>query len=280
MNYRSLLVHLDNTPVCETRTQIALQLARERDCHLVGLAPTGFVDAAPPGAPAAAAAEFSALAWDSLRDDAERAVQRFTDQCRAAGVTSFETVIDEASRGPSIVAHAHCSDLTLLSQADPASPQAKQEQDMVEQVVLFSPRPTLVLPRAGRQAPLGRRILLAWDDSREAARAAADALPLLCHASAVLVVQWNEPGNAVSQKTQPKLEAFQRWLMWHGVPAEVRVETTSTDVAGAIRARAVDEQADLIVMGAYGHSRWAERVMGGATRGLLHNMTTPVLMSH
>jgi nucleotide-binding universal stress UspA family protein len=280
MNYRSLLVHLDNTPVCETRTQIALQLARERDCHLVGLAPTGFVDATPPGAPAAAAAEFSALAWDTLRDDAEQAVRRFTDQCHAAGVNSFETVIDEAMRGPSIVAHAHCSDLTLMSQADPASPQAKQEQDMVEQVVLFSPRPTLVLPRTARLAPLGQRILLAWDDSREAARAAADALPLLCHASVVLVVQWNEPGNAISQKTQPKLEAFQRWLMWHGVPAEVRVETTATDVAGAIRARAMDEQVDLIVMGAYGHSRWAERVMGGATRGLLHSMTTPVLMSH
>lgn len=279
MNYRSLLVHLDNTPACESRTQLALQLARERDCHLVGLAPTGLVETAPAGAPSAAA-EYTALAWDSLRSDAEQAGQRFADQCRASGVTSFETVIDEAQRAASIVAHAHCSDLVVLSQADTSSAHAKSEQDMVEQVVLYSPRPTLVVPRAGRLAQLGRRILLAWDDSREAARAAADALPLLCHASAVVVVQWNEPGNAVSQKMQPKLEAFQRWLMWHGVPAEVRVETTTTDVASAIRARAVDEGADLIVMGAYGHSRWAERVMGGATRGLLHTMTTPVLMSH
>lgn len=279
MNYRSLLVHLDHSAACETRTQLALQLARERDCHLVGLAPTGLVEAAPPGAPTGAA-EYGALAWDALRDQAERARERFAERCRAAGVNSYETVIDEAQRGASIVAHAHCSDLVVLSQADTSGAQAKAAQEMVEQVVLYSPRPTLVVPHAGPVAHLGRRILLAWDDSREAARAAADALPLLCHASTVLVVQWNEPGNAVSQKMQPKLEAFQRWLMWHGVPAEVRVETTTTDVASAIRARAVDEGADLIVMGAYGHSRWAERVMGGATRGLLHSMTTPVLMSH
>lgn len=280
MNLRSLLVHLDASPASVSRTQLALQIARERDCHLVGLAPTGLIEAPPPGAPGASAEESMALARDSLRDQAEQAAARFGEQCRAAGVKSFETVVDEAQRCSSIVAHAHCSDLTVLSQADAAGAQHKQDQEMVEQVVLYSPRPTLVVPHAGRFAHVGRRILLAWDDSREAARAAADALPLLCHASVVQVVQWNEPGLAVSQKTQPRLEAFRRWLMWHGVPAEVHVETTGTDITHAIRARAIDERADLVVMGAYGHSRWAERVMGGATRGLLTSMTVPVLMSH
>ncbi|MBX3618846.1 MAG: universal stress protein [Rhizobacter sp.] len=280
MNLRSLLVHLDNSPACETRTQLALQLAHDRDCHLVGLAPTGLIEPPPAGAPAAAATEYTALAWDSLRDQAERASERFTEQCRSAGARSFEVVIDEAHRGASIVSHAHCSDLTVMSQTDPAGAHARQAQDMLEQVVLFSPRPTLVVPHAGRFAHVGRRILLAWDDSREAARAAADALPLLSHATLVQVVQWNEPAQAVSQKMQPRLEAFRRWLMWHGVPAEVSVETTSTDVASAIHTRALDERADLIVMGAYGHPRWAERVMGGATRGLLSTTTVPVLMSH
>ena len=68
--------------------------------------------------------------------------------------------------------------------------------------------------------------------------------------------------------------------MWQGVSADVRVETTGTGIAQAMLARAADLNTDLIVMGAYGHARWAERVLGGATRGLLASMTVPVLMSH
>ncbi len=280
MNYRSLLVYLDNSPACETRSRLAMQLALDRDGHLVGLAPTGLIET--PQAPSLekASTEFSALAWDTLRDQAEQATQRFRDQCQAGGVKSFEVVIDESQHCSSIIEHAHCSDLTLLSQPVPSDAGFRQAQDMVEQVVLYSPRPTLVVPHAGRFAHVGQRILVAWDDSREAARAVADALPPLCQAPHVEVVQWREPGFAPSQKTQPRLEAFHRWLMWHGVAAEMHVETTATDIASAIRSRTADTRADLIVMGAYGHSRWAERVMGGATRGLLASTTVPVLMSH
>ena len=78
----------------------------------------------------------------------------------------------------------------------------------------------------------------------------------------------------------PRLDALQHWLMWQGVSADVRIETTGVDIADAMLSRAADFGADLIVMGAYGHARWAERVLGGATRGLLASMTVPVLMSH
>lgn len=280
MNYRSLLVSLDNSPACTTRTEVALQLARDLGCHLVGLAPTGLIDL--PSAPEAAAAlvEYTALAWDTLRDQAEQATQAFRDACHAAGIKSFEVVIDEGERGASIVGHSHCSDLVVLSQANPGNAGYRREQQIVEEVVLYSPRPTLMVPHAGRFEHVGRNVLVAWDDSREAARAAADALPLLCHATNVQVVQWNEPGMAVSKTLGPRLEAFQSWLMWHGVSAEVHVETTSAAIGSAILSRAADMQADLLVMGAYGHSRWTEQVMGGATRGLLKAMTVPVLMSH
>ena len=280
MNYRSLLVYLDNSPACETRTRLAMQLARERDCHLVGLAPTGLIEMPSTQAAEAAMAESAGLAWDMLRDQAEKASQAFRDQCQAAGVKSFEVVIDESAQCSSVLEHAHCSDLTLVSQAVPGAPGFRREQEMVEEIVLYSPRPTLVVPHAGRFAHVGKRVLVAWDDSREAARAVADALPLLVQADHVEVVQWNEPGQAVSPKTQPRLEAFRRWLMWHGVAANVHVETTAIDIASAIRSRAADSRADLVVMGAYGHARWAERVMGGATRGLLASMTVPLLMSH
>ena len=282
MTYRSLLVLLDHTSACAARTRCAMRLAKELDCHLVGLAPTDLIDL--PAVPKAAASlnEYAALVWDALRAQAERAADAFRDACRAADVKSFEAVIDEASKGESLVRHARCADLTVLTQADPAAPTFSAARDLVESVILHSARPTLVLPHAGRfDNSIGSRVLVAWNDSREAARALSDALPMLHRARQVELATWNERGTRIEDKNlRPQLDALQRWLMWHGVSAQVRVEAGDAGIADAMLSHAADTNADLIVMGAYGHSRWAERVLGGATRGLLASMTVPVLMSH
>jgi len=280
MTYRSLLVLLDHTPACAARTARTLRLARQLDCHVVGLAPTDLVDL--PTAPKAAAslAEYAARVWDALRDQAERAADAFRDACHAAQVGSYEAIIDEANMTDSLVNHARCSDLTVLTQADPSAPNYGVSKDLVERVILHSARPTLVLPYAGRFDTIGSRVMVAWNDSRESARALSDALPLLQRASQVEVVTWVETGSSEDKALLAQLDALQRWLMWHGVSAEVRVEKPDTGIAEAMLSRAADLNADLIVMGAYGHARWAERVLGGATRGLLDTMTVPVLMSH
>ncbi|MEF7612594.1 universal stress protein [Aquincola sp. MAHUQ-54] len=279
MTYRSLLVLLDQDPRSDTRTQVAVQLARALDCHLAGLAPTGLLEV--PAMPEAGAfGDLAAMAWDALRQQARKAADRFGDACRLAGLKSFEAVVDEADKAASLVRHAHCSDLTILTQADPQSPGHRQVQEVVEQVVLHSARPTLLLPHVGTPGINGRRVLAAWDDSREAARALSDALPLLRRAEQVQVVGWNEERHEPDALLQSRLDAVQRWLAWQGVPAEVRVETTTIGVGDALLSRACDVGADLIVMGAYGHHRLAERILGGATLRLLGSMTVPVLMSH
>jgi len=279
VTYRSLLVLLDTDPLCTARTQVAMLLARQLDCHLVGVAPTGFVDLPPAIGGAAALAEYASLAWETLREQAELAAQAFREQCRAAGLKSFEAVVDQADRAPSLVRHAHCSDITLLTQADPGAPGHRAARAAVEEVVLYSARPTLVLPYAGHVDKLTGNVMVAWDDSRESARAVSDALPLLRLAKSVQVVAWNE-GTTADDTLPLQLDALHRWLMWQGVSADVHVETTAIAIAEAMLSRAADSSADLIVMGAYGHARWAERVLGGATRGLLASMTVPVLMSH
>jgi nucleotide-binding universal stress UspA family protein len=280
MSYRSLLVLLDQNPLCAERVQVAVRLARDLDCHLVGLAPTGLIDMPITVGAAASLDELAALAWDTMRDQAEQAVGRFRSVCHAAGVKSFEAVVDEDEFARSFVRHAHCSDLSLLTQADPGSADHRSVQDLVEQVVLNSARPTLVLPYAGHFETIGTTAMVAWDDSREAARALSDALPLLRKAKQVEVVAWNEAGAGADESLNPRLDALHRWLMWQGVACELHVETTQIDIAEAMLSRAADMSADLIVMGAYGHARWAERMLGGATRGLLASMTAPVLMSH
>jgi nucleotide-binding universal stress UspA family protein len=280
MTYRSLLVLLDHTPACAARTECAMRLAKQLDCHLVGLAPTDLIDL--PTAPKAAAslAEYAALVWDALRDQAERAADAFRDACHAAQLESHEAVIDEANKTDSLVRHARCSDLTVLTQADPAAPNHAVSKDLVESVILHSARPTLVLPYAGRFEKIGSRVLVAWNDSREAARALSDALPLLQRASRVEVTAWVEANTGENKAVRTQLGALQQWLMWHGVAAKIQVETLGTGITEAILSSAADSNADLIVMGAYGHARWTERVLGGATRGLLDSMTVPVLMSH
>ena len=280
MTYRSLLVFVDQDPLCAARSP-GRNAARQRPrLPPRRRAPTGFIDL--PAAPQAATplAELAAHARDTLRDQAEQAAQSFRQACRAAGIKSFEAVVDESDKAPSIVRHAHCSDLTVLTQADPTVPGHRLTQDIVELVVLYSARPTLILPCVGRFDTVGTNVMVAWDDSREAARALSDALPLLRLAKRVQVVRWNEAGFSDDKMLRQRLDALHQWLMWQGVSADVRVETTQIGIADAMLSRAADLSADLIVMGAYGYPRWSERVLGGATRGLLASMTVPVLMSH
>ena len=280
MNFRSLLVLLDPSAACAARLQLAMRLARERDCHLVGLAPTGLLDVPPDSGAASSLADYAARAWDAVREQAERAAQNFRDECHAAGVKSFESVIDEADKAESLVRHAHCSDLVVLTQAVPKAADHRSAQALVEEVVLHSARPTLVVPHTGDFERIGVKVLVAWDDTREAARALSDALPILCHSSQVQLVRWTSIGAIRDAALQARMDAVQHWLMWHGVAAEVCIEATDLGIADAMLSRATDLGADLIVMGAYGHARWAQRVLGGATRGMLASMTVPVLMSH
>ena len=281
MTYRSLLVLLDADPTFEARLDAAIRLAKSFDCHLVGAAPTGWIQM--PAAPELVSSlnDLYTLAWDSLRGQAEAAAQGFRDACRKAGLTSFEAVVEEGDKASCLIRCAHCSDLTVLTHA-PASPGGQTARALVEQVVLQSARPTLVLPPVARQDTPGRNVLVAWDDSREASRALRDALPLLRAAEQVHVLSWDEKDKrGPHQALRERLHALARWLERQGVEnAQPRVEAASSGISEAMLARAADLQADLIVMGAYGHARWAERLLGGATHGLLDKATVPLLMTH
>lgn len=281
MNYRSILVQLDDAPLCAARTDAAVRLCRALDAHLVGLAPTGLINLPPSAELASPLAEYAALAWDRLRDRAESTLAHFKEACRRGGLHSFEAVVDERERAESVVHHSHCSDLCVLSQADPSAVDHALARETVEKVVLHAARPVLVLPWANAADTLGTQVMVAWDDSREASRAVADALPFLQRAAKVQVICWNEGVHGQeSGELGRRLDALHRWLKRHEVVAEVSVQSTSIDVADAMLSRAADLGTDLIVMGGYGHSRLSERVLGGATRGILASMTVPVLLSH
>jgi nucleotide-binding universal stress UspA family protein len=176
--------------------------------------------------------------------------------------------------------HARYADIAILGQLDPDSGEPDMIRPRPEQVTLASGRPILVVPYAGSFPNLGRRVVIGWNASREAARAVNDAMPLLTAAEIVSILTIDPREGPRAHGELPGAD-ISLHLARHGVEAEIeRMVSADLPVGEALLSRAADLGADLLVMGAYGHSRARELVLGGATRSLLRSMTLPVLMSH
>jgi nucleotide-binding universal stress UspA family protein len=138
-------------------------------------------------------------------------------------------------------------------------------------------RPVLVVPPGAPQA-LGRRVLVGWSGTRESARAVSAALPLLAGAQQVDVVAFTGSDESLAGVKAP--EAAAAWMALHGIEARARQRPADDGAGAALLQAAGEADADLMVMGAYGHSRLREFVLGGATRDVLTHCALPVLMAH
>ena len=280
MNYRSILVHLDESARCQARVALAASLALAQGAHLLGLAPTGLVTLPPALKPTlVGGVDLATKAREQMKKRATELVNRFKDQVAPLGLVSYEGRVHDDDTLSAVLQHARASDLVVLGQNDPKHFTPLVSWDFPQQVFLHSGRPVLVVPYAGDFKTVGEQVVVAWYDSREAARAVADALPVLRLARQVDVVGFSQPGDTAAAGSEP-LAGVGQWLMRHGVKAQLHNEVTELDVGNALLSRACDLGADLIVMGGYGHARVAELVVGGATRSVLSQMTVPLLISH
>jgi nucleotide-binding universal stress UspA family protein len=275
MSYRTLLVHLDDSRRCDTRVAIALDLAQRWDAHLIGLYVVD-QDLARPllGTDDDFVAQLAAQA--DIRQ--QRAQDAFIGAAQRAG-RAVEWRAPAGSPVDIATLHARHADLLILGQPDPHDAATYLGERFVGDVVLGAGRPVLVIPRAGAVPTLGENVLIAWDGSREASRAIADALPLLQRARFVGI---DTVKRADDENTAPGAIDVAAWLAAHGIRASFST-TQRHGMAGAgatLLNRVSDLHADLLVLGAYGHSRACERVLGGVTRTMLESMTVPVLMGH
>ena len=278
MAIRDILVHLDAAPAATARLVLAATLARRHGARLTGLAVIDIVlppIATPDGGGAALGALLDAMRRDALVE-AEGIRTHFEETLFRLGVAG-EWRVAEGLTAELVARHGRTADLVVLGQPDPEGG-APNATAVFEGALFSSGRPVLMVPHAGRFADVGRRVLIAWNRRREAARAVHDALPLMAGADQVLVLtvgpQPDEAGD------DPSAELL-RHLARHDLPAHAAHETADElDVADIILNRAAESGADLLVMGAYGHSRLREFVLGGATRSILRQMTLPVLMAH
>lgn len=276
MSYKTIIVHLDAGKRRRLRLDLACTLAERHDAHLIGLfaLETQPAPLAPEAAPV--------LVEDMLKQRrvaAEEAAQEFHDRLRQRRYNGKSEW--HATTGDGFVAlqlHARCADLVVAGQPDP-------DGDGVpawfsHELVMSTGRPVLYVPFAGRFDDCGTKVLVPWNGSREAARAVKDGLPFLRGSRAAEVVTF-DPDKlfpVIAPLPEPDMRAY---LARHDARVSVVTQTSGgIDIGSAILSRAADNGADLIVMGAYSHSRVRELVLGGATRALFKSMTVPTLMSH
>lgn len=276
MSYKTILVHVDNGKRCAARMDIAIGMARRNDAHLVGLNAVTALRM-----PAYAAAEAGAVLIEAQQrafaEQSRRAKETFEKAVGAAGLSKTEWRSSEADAVDAVTLHSRYADLVVLSQPH-ATDNGSVEDDFAERVVLACGRPVLMIPYADSFKSTGERVLVAWNASREATRALTDAIPMLREAREVKVIAINPEG--ADHGAMPASD-ISLYLARHGVRAEAVVDYgDDIDVGNELLSRAADYNSDLIVMGAYGHSRVRELIMGGATRTIITSMTVPVLLSH
>jgi nucleotide-binding universal stress UspA family protein len=279
MTYKNLLVHVDDTKACAARMQAAVELAIAHEAHLSAV----YVIAEPSPATLAGGylpPEMLEMWRQGGRERADVALGRFTQVAKRNQI-SFESRIERvlyAAMAGTLATNARYADVAILGQADPDD--GAIPGDLPEEVTLASGRPSLVIPYIGPAATLGQRVTVAWDASREAARAVNDALPILKRAQAVNVVSVNPGDRPFGHGEQPGADIALH-LARHGIRVEVqRIESREVDVPNIILSHIADQSSDLLVMGAYGHSQLRELILGGVTRTILHDMTVPVFMAH
>lgn len=277
--YKTILVHIDESKHSAQRTDLASRLALMHGAHLVGAALTGIqADLLPQGD---FAMGFDALrsAIATLRADANAALDLFEAAAGAAGVASIERRCVDEEPGVGICLQARYSDVVVISPTDYDAFMPRLRTDFPDYVVLNAARPVLVVPAGGPPATLGQRITLAWNGSAEATRAVASALPLLKSADQVDVVVFDADSGGALHGEEPGAD-IALYLARHGVRVDVSGAVAGIDAAASLLSFAAQKDADLIVMGAYGHSRFREIVLGGMTRGVLAASSVPLWMSH
>ena len=276
---RSMLVHLDGTPSCAQRLQLAQALAQRCGATLTAVYAT-----MPPLSDMPYTYAASAVSPQALQETQQlwrlRARANFEAAERTAAIPMAWVELHEGAMASAMAQQALYADMLVLGQVETGQDLTRQlPRDFIESVLIACGRPALVIPYAGEPTKALPRdaALVAWKASPEAARALSAALPLLQSVRRVHVVSWaEEPAHCEGQGLD-----VERYLRLHDIePIMHREQQAPQDIGERLLSLACDLGAELLVMGCYSQSRSREFLLGGASRTLLRSMTLPVLMSH
>lgn len=258
MAYKDILVYLDAAAGAGERLRLAVALAKAHGARLTG------VDASNEHALVGA--------WG------DRALHIRPDFEAAVGEAGLASQFIGADAAPGLgVQFAHCVDLIVATRPEGEARRLVRDE-VPDKVVVEAGAPVLVLPQEWPYGPVGDNVVIAWNASREAARAVHDAMPLLEKAKKVTIFSFSARTHGFRAASQRLADHLDR----HGVVAHLSDWTDTGDVSAleALFASLDTQDADLIVAGAFGHSRLFESLFGGVSVDLLRQPTAPILMSH
>lgn len=282
MALTTILVHLNHEDRARELIAAAAILARRAKAHVIGLyvMPPLFIAAdmvfPMPG-------DVLSIQIEQQKKQAARIAAIFEEATKGEPFVAEWRVRDDSAMGggtvaTGVIAEAFAADLVIASQALP-DVKTIGLSDVPERVALESGRPVLVVPASWGPREFGRNIIIGWADTREAARAAYDSIAVAAPGAKVRVVSVARRRGAEPSRTIA-IADIAATLARHGVSVTAETVEDDSSVSHALLTRAGKDDTDLLVMGAYGHSRLRELVLGGTTREILKHMTVPVLMSH
>lgn len=279
MTFKTVLVHVDESLRSSERIKIAAKIADINASHVVGLAVTGVSRYIFEGSNINANDPNFTMHLALVRERAEKAIAQFKIKADQLNIRSFESNIasDEANGGLGL--RARYSDLIIIGQTNRNEPSPSVLSDFPEYMVMNAGKPVLVIPYEGEFTGEFEHPIIAWDASRESSRAVSDALPFLIKAKSVKIVIFNPKVDDEIHGEEPGAD-IALFLTRHNVKVDVIVQHTNEHIGDALINIATELNGDLLVMGAYGHSRLREMLMGGASKTLFAKMRIPTLMSH
>lgn len=276
---KDIVVNLSTDISRDVAAEFAVSVAAYFEAHLTGIVFT-YAPTLPAAYGAALPSEFIDKLWAQSKRRATASIDLFNKAAQRAGVLS-ETHLQESSiaRASSLFAQiARRFDASIVRQLE--TDHAAMSNATIEAVLFESGRPVLIVPYIQKDGIKLNRVLVCWDGSRAAARAVADALPIITRAGTIEVLTITIDGEHARSADRSGVDIAEH-LARHGLKVgATRLVRSGVDVPNMILSHATEGSIDLIVMGGYGHSRLRELVLGGATRGILTSMTVPVLISH
>ncbi len=272
MSYKDILVIADDAKSAPVRLDVAAALAATHKAHLVAL----HVRERPYTPAELGVVPATLRDWQEsvMREHAD-AAKKIVDAAERRNGCSYEWRSFEGDAIATTLLHSRYADLVITSQG--RAEDEGYDDYLTEELLMGSGRPTLIVPSYGKFPTVGERVLVAWNRTRESARAVHDAMPFLTRAKSVRIMEVN-PDRGDKHIAGADIALH---LARHGVQAETgSTSAEDIDTGDVLLSRAADLGADLLVMGAYGHSRLREYTFSGVTLHLLRHMTIPVLMSH
>lgn len=274
-----IAIHLSDDDACERRINIGLMLAKAHGAEVVGIYPVDTI--------LQKSYDETVIPYDVRRNlidlnerHRESVHQIFTQHADSIGVKAHWRIPGGAAE-KALALHARYCDMLIMSKPARRDRGVALVPDLPESVMMTAGRPVLMIPNTGTFKSIGKNILFCWNQSREAARAFADAAPLLKQCNELTVLEIDRDHNQ-QQENDIHADDFKNYCVALGypVPRSMTQGSGPKEVGKIILSTAEHTNSDMIVMGVYGHSRMREWVMSGASRTVLESMAIPVLLAH